>query len=364
MKRKQHPKLPPYVQGFQDRAGNWFYYFRKPGVPRVRLPGLPWTPTFMAAYEAAAKSETTPIAVGADRVAAGSLDALAVAYFASKQFLSLKLSSQKSERNRIEQLRTAAGTKMVSGLRRSDVERMMAARAETPAAANNMLRAMRQLMKHAVIHGWRRDNPTDYVDPIRSHTGGFHTWSEEEIATFEARHPIGTKARLAFALLLFTAQRRSDVVRMGRQHIKDGILAIRQQKTGTLVEIPLLQELREAIDAAPCGDLTFLVTEFGKGFTAAGFGNWFRDRCNEAGLPIGCGAHGLRKAAARRLAEAGCTAHEIMSFTGHKSLKEVTRYTVAADRKRLAKTAMAKLIVKQDQAGLTNSDKTSGNSKG
>lgn len=350
MRRKLHPKMPRYVQRFQDRDGHWFYYFRKPGMPRVRLPGLPWTPEFMAAYEAASKAEPASVAVGANRTATGSLDALAVAYFSSKQFRTLKPSSQRSERNRIEQLRTVAGTKMVTGLRRADVERMMAARAETPAAANNMLRAMRQLMKHAIIHGWRRDNPTEGVDPIRSATGGFHTWTEGEISAFETRHPIGTKARLAFALLLCTAQRRSDVVRMGRQHVKEGVLSIRQQKTGTLVEIPILQDLQIAIDAAPCGDLTFLVTGSGKPFSAPGFGNWFRERCNEAGLPIGCGAHGLRKAASVRLAVAGCTAHEIMAITGHKSLKEVTRYTVAADRKRLAKAAMAKLNVKSSKA--------------
>jgi site-specific recombinase XerD len=86
-----------------------------------------------------------------------------------------------------------------------------------------------------------------------------------------------------------------------------------------------------------------LVTASGKPFSPAGFGNWFRQVCDEAGLPGKCAAHGLRKAAARRLAEAGCTAHQIMSITGHKTLREVTRYTESADRRGLAVAAMSKL---------------------
>ena len=130
---------------------------------------------------------------------------------------------------------------------------------------------------------------------------------------------------------------------MGRQHVRDGILSIRQQKTGTLVEIPILPELREALDAMPAAHLTFLTTEYGQPFTAAGFGNWFRQCCDEAGIPKGYAAHGLRKAAATRLAEVGCTDHQIMAWGGWKTLKEVTRYTEAANRKRLARSAAEKL---------------------
>jgi integrase len=130
---------------------------------------------------------------------------------------------------------------------------------------------------------------------------------------------------------------------MGWQHIKAGILTVRQQKTGAVVAIPVLPELQTALDAVPKSNLTFLLTANGKPFAPAGFGNWFREVCREARVPDHCVAHGLRKAAARKLAEAGCTAHEIMSVTGHKTLREVTRYTEAADRAGLAATAMAKI---------------------
>jgi integrase len=144
----------------------------------------------------------------------------------------------------------------------------------------------------------------------------------------------------ALALLLYTAQRRSDVVGIGRQHIRDGVMHLRQKKTGAALAIPVHQELARIIAATPSDNLT-LLTSFGKTFTAAGFGNWFREQCNAAGLPRHCAAHGLRKAACRRLAEAGCSANLIAAISGHATLTEVARYTKAADQERMARAAMA-----------------------
>src|SRR5262249_57632 len=137
----------------------------------------------------------------------------------------------------------------------------------------------------------------------RSHGDGIHTWTESEVARFEERHPIGTKSRLALALLLYTAQRPSHVVCFACQHITGDAIALRQEKTNAPLLIPIHPELAKTLAAVPRTNITFLVTERGKPFTRAGFGNWFRDRCNEAGLPQ-CSAHGLRKAAATRLANA------------------------------------------------------------
>ena len=163
---------------------------------------------------------------------------------------------------------------------------------------------------------------------------------------FEATHPVGSKARLAFALLFYTGQRRSDVVHFGRQHLRDGCINFTQYKNRNrkpiLLSIPITQALQEVISASPCGDLTFLVTDFGRPFSAAGFGNKFRFWCNQAGLPH-CSAHGLRKAAAARLAELGASEHEIMAVTGHQTSKEVARYTRAVRQKVLAERAMARI---------------------
>jgi hypothetical protein len=150
-------------------------------------------------------------------------------------------------------------------------------------------------------------------------TGGIPTWTEDEIARYEQRHPPGTKARLALELLLQTGHARSDVVRMGRQHIKDGVLSMRRQKTDVAFDIPVLPGLAREIELHPKDQLTFLTTEWGKPFTPAGFGNWFRDPCNEAGLPQ-CSARGLRKASAVRHALRGATAPELMAWHGWNSI--------------------------------------------
>jgi integrase len=176
---------------------------------------------------------------------------------------------------------------------------------------------------------------------VKLRSEGIYTWTETDIAKFEAAHPIGSRPRLAMALLLYTGQRRSDVVRLGRQHLRDGLLHLRQQKTGAVLAIPVHPALVEILSATPTNNLSFLVTRDGSPFTPAGFGNHFREWCDKAGLPKECSAHGLRKAACRRLAEAGCSALEIMAISGHASLREVQRYCAAADQARMARSAMA-----------------------
>ena len=224
----------------------------------------------------------------------------------------------------------------MANLRPRHVADMIAAKASTPAAARNLKKTLAALMRFAVAQGMRNDNPVAGVSAPKIKGAGFQTWSEEHIAAFEARHPIGSRARLAFALLLYTAQRRGDVIRMGWQHIHGGLISVRQNKTGTVLQVPIHSELQTVLDATPSDHLTFLVTSFGKPFTAPGFGNLFRDWCNEAKLPRGLSAHGLRKAACRRLAEAGCSANQIMAISGHRSLGEAEKYVRAADQVRLA----------------------------
>jgi len=202
--------------------------------------------------------------------------------------------------------------------------------------------ALRLICRFAVANNWLRVDPTLSIKPIRAKSGGFATWSEDDIGQFEKYWQKGTRQRLAFALLLYTGQRRGDVVCMGRQHVSDGCIHVVQSKTGAKLKIPLHPRLKAEIKNTPNGNMAFLITEFGKPFTAAGFGNWFREACDKAGLKQRS-AHGLRKAAARRLAEEGCSVHEIAAITGHRTLQEVARYTVAADQERLARSAVGKM---------------------
>ena len=236
-------------------------------------------------------------------------------------------------------MKQAVRDSLVASLQRQHITALL--KSKKRFAARHWLKAIRALMKYAIEIGLRPDNPVTGVKLPNLKTDGYHSWTEAEIEQFEERHGLGTKARLALALLLYTGQRRGDVIRLGRQHMRDGFMHVRQQKTGIELAIPIHATLAAIIAETPADHLTLLTTQTGKPFSAAGFGNWFRDRCNEAGLAH-CTAHGLRKAAARRLAEVGCTTHEIASITGHASLGEVQRYTKAADQKRLAPSAMEK----------------------
>src|SRR6516165_5774008 len=182
---------------------------------------------------------------------------------------------------------------------------------------------------------------------------GFHTWTEDEIAQFEARHPVGTKARLTFALLLHTGQRVSDAARMGWQHVNGDEIAVRQRKTGKALSIPLHPALKTILAVLPRTNMTFVVTERGASFKAQGLSEWFKKQCRAAGLSH-CSAHGLRKAAATRLANAGCSVNEIAAITGHTSLREIAHYTSAADQGRLARQALSRQLGSEGEQKLSS----------
>lgn len=357
-------KLPKFVQGFVDRHGKPRFYFRRPGFDRVPLPGLPWSSEFMAGYHEAMAEKPAPH-IGSDRVIPRSIRALAIAYYDSAAFKALKPITQGVYRKIIDRFCRETdkesqpfGDKSAVTIKAHHVEKLMEARADKPESANGLRKVLREMMKVAVKLEWRDNDPTLGVKKIKpKKKGGFHRWTDAEIAKFEARHAAGTKARLAMALGLYTGQARQDVILMGEQHITreydrdqereveilNWVRKKTEDKTGLELAIPVHPELRRIINASPSKHLTFLVTELGAPFTAAGFGNWFRDRCNQAGLPH-CSFHGLRKAAATRLIDAGCDVVEAAAITGHASLKELQRYIETRDRKRAARRAMRKLI--------------------
>jgi integrase len=216
-------------------------------------------------------------------------------------------------------------------------------RAATPHAANNFLKAMRGFFAWAVEAKLVTTDPTKGIRKLKGdNEEGFHTWTEEELDRFEARWPIGTRQRLAYDLLLYTGLRRGDAVCVGRQHVRDGVVTIRTEKTGEVVSIPILPPLAASVAATETGDLTFLVTEAGRPWVKESFGNWFREACREADCPGS--AHGLRKAGARRAAERGATERQLMAIFGWTSAKMAQHYTRAADRARLAQAAAALLL--------------------
>lgn len=326
------------VERWTDRHGKLRLYYRLGKGPRTPLRGPIGSPEFWEDYHKAVKNPEQPMPFGK-----GSFRWLVSQYYQSAEFKQLAKSTQNTRRRILTNFCEQHGHRRYSQLMPRHLRKIRNEKLDTPEAANGLLKVLRQLFNFAIEYDLAERNPVIGVKKLQpKNRSGYHTWTLSEIEQFERVHPVGTKARLALALILYTGQRRGDVIRFGRQMVDNEWLIFRQAKTGKEIEIPVYSKLRCILDASPVGDLTFLVTAYGKPFTAAGFGNRFREWCNEAKLPH-CSSHGLRKAISARLADEGCTTHEIAAITGHETLQEIERYTKGASQRRLAKQAFGKL---------------------
>lgn len=339
--------LPRYVSQFTDNRGTERYRFRRTGSRTYYFQAPLGSPEFMAEYQACLDS-VQPKRVETKTVVPGTIDDLATRYYQSTTFNRGKAITRQKNRAILEAFREhigrdgkRLGDRSVKGVEFVHLDRLLADKAKThPFAAVNLRKQLKRLFGYAVKAKMRPDNPAAQTEPLSSKTTGFHTWTEAEIAQYQQHHKLGTKARLALELFLWTAKRRSDGVQLGRQHIRDGCFYGVDEKTGKPAWIPIAPQLQQAIDAMPAHDhLCYLVSERGRPFSAKSFGNRMRKWCDEAGLPH-CTTHGLRKAVARRLAEAGIGNQGIKSVTLHGDDKEVATYTAQADQRAMAKAAM------------------------
>jgi integrase len=346
--------LPRHCTYQADRDGNRRVRFRRRSVS-VYLTGIPWSEDFMRQYAAALEREQGQRAqIGASRTIPGSFSAACVSYYGSPDFLGLKESTRVGRRYVVEPFREKNGHRLVRDLRREHIRAILGQMQDRPHAANNLLKVLLVVLDHAVSQGMIASNPARGMRryPTRN-KDGYRAWSEEDIARFLATHPIGSPAGLAFALALYTGQRRGDLVKLGFQHLRGSRIELRQQKTGRTLSIPVHPELARALAAAPRTDLTFITGRRGRPLTPLGFGNLFAKMCREAGLS-GLSVHGLRKACARRLAEAGCSANEIAAISGHASLREIAHYTAAAEQAHLADQALNRQLRAERERNLPN----------
>jgi len=296
----------------------------------------------LTAYYAALAGK--PLEIGASKTIPRSIGALIVAYYQSADFRGLRPVTARTYRNILERFREAYGDHDAAGMKAVNVRAVMADKAATPDAANRLLNLISILMEQAISLGWRDDNPAFGVKRLKHYGTGFATWGEADIQTYRNFYPLGTRERLVLELAIGTAQRRGDLVRLGWRHVIKGAIAVKQNKTGAEVTVPVVPELRAALDLCPRDHLTFIAQADGRPLGAESLGTEFNGWLRKAGLLEKLSLHGLRKAAARRLAEAGCSVHEIASITGHKTLSEIGRYTKDAERKRLAESASAKVL--------------------
>lgn len=359
-----------YVYEDVDRHGNVrVYFWRGKGQRKVRFKDPVGSTAFVERYkELMAEVDAGAHAAAPTGDRRGTWRWLCERYLASDTFRNIATSTQGARRSCLEATYdepVQPGSTETYGDYPVDrmtpkairVLRDRKKNAALPEAANYRLKSINAVFKWALseendgrVDGYLiASNPARDVTRYKSSSGGWHTWEPHEVEKFEARHPIGSKARLALALLMYTGGRRSDVSRLGKQHRR----MVANPDTGRLepwfkwrvwknrerkhveIEIPILTELEQILEQSPVGDLTYIVTEFGKPFTNWGFGNKMRQWCDQAGLPH-CSAHGLRKAGATRAAENGATVHQLMAIFGWATTKEAETYTRAARRKKLA----------------------------
>jgi integrase len=375
----------PYLMADTSRHGKPRLRVRRFGH-KVELKETPGTRAFADEYAAALKSldryapaEGTPDRKVAPEAKPWTLGWLAAKYFDSGEFK--ELDSAKTRREVIESclvepLQPGGSDLMrdvpLSVLSATHIRMLRDRKVNTgtgskggKGAANNRKKYLSTMFSWGVEHEhdgrpFMTSNPARDVKRAKYATDGFHTWTLDEVRRFESVYPVGTRERLALALLLFVGVRRGDLVRLGRQHrgirsipMGDTVAAVdclqfvprkMRKKRVEMTTKPVLSVLSDIIAASPCGDLTYVVTRKGTPFGASSFGNWFRAACDAAGLPQ-CSAHGLRKAGATIAAEQGATVHQLMAMFDWSTIAQAEAYTRKANQKRLAGAAMPLLAI-------------------
>lgn len=332
-----------WVSSYRDRHGKLRFRFRRTGYPPHTFREPYQTKAFDREYAYCLTAEAAPITTG--RTRPGSVADVIGRYYADNAFQELAGSTQTVYRGVLERFRDAFGDDPMREFDAERIARLMNAMRQKPAAAARLRKLLVQLFIIArraklVPHGF---DPVRDTKAPRSDSAGYHRWTEEELEAFEARHQLGTKPRLAFALLLYGAQRSGDVRFMTADTIVSGRIQLDQRKTNNAVDVPIVEPLAQALAAGPLGLTTLLETKDGEPFTPKGFYGMMKRACIQAGLPH-CSPHGLRKSAARRCREAGCTDEEGMAITGHKTVKEYRRYAGEDPRGDRADAAMDKVL--------------------
>ena len=341
-----------YIARDRDRHGNVRFYFRKPGKPKVRLRGLPGSEEFLAAYKAAL-GEHDPSTAAAEK----SFKWLCERYYASAYFRSLEEYTKRRKRTVLDEIGNIVGVNgrklglaPYASMKKVHVRKLRDMKADTPEAANFRLKQISALFAWAIKNDLVTSNPAEKLEKLGGSSDGYYTWTEEDVEVFENYWPIGARPRLAMSIMLYLGVRRSDAVLIGGKHrSKDGrsvtFAQFKGRKKGAKVlTLPILPPLEAILHGSDLGGETWLETALGKSYSAAGFGNAFKDWCKEAGLPQ-CNCHGLRKIGAVRAAEAGASEHELMAMFGWEDANMARVYTRKAAQKRLAQSGAAKVLL-------------------
>ena len=328
-------RLPRYVQAIRAK-GSVYLYFRR-HRQRWRLPGRPGDPEFIAAYlELLGKTDLDP---APRRVDDGAIVAMIRDYRASDEYLALKPKTQR-DYGRMLGLFAAIDHHPAEGVRRRHIRELrktLAGKARTQKLFTQVASA---LFNFGVDNDYCSLNPAARMKRIGK-PKSYVSWSDEQCDAFEASLP-PRHLMTAFMIARFAGQRRGDVLRMARTAYDGSSIEVRQEKTDEPLTIRAHRRLKAYLDQLPKDSLLFVVDANGQPVDETAFSKEFRAALDAAGLNR-LHFHGLRHSAGRALAEAGCSAHEIQSVLGHRTLQMVQHYTKAAQQKRLASAAITKL---------------------
>lgn len=334
-----------YVKEYTDDCGIRRRYFRRKGYKGGALPGPIGSSEFLEAYQAYMAGKPAPLARARD--AAGTFGSLISSYYGWTEFTNLKPNSKRLYRYVLEPIRTKHGHRALATMTRENLIAVIEKIGEKAPGMANLTRAVLQkVLKCALERNAVRVNPL--AQKVTAYKiGTRHTWTDDELAQFEKRWPLGTRQRLAYALLFYTGQRGGDVVRMRRKDIAGGRITVIQEKTGAELKIKIHPDLARAMKAGPTNGLNLIGDEYGRPIKRAALTRLIRVAVKDAKLPAHCVAHGLRKAMLRTMAEGGASAKRLAAVSGHKTTKELDRYTAAADQQTLADDGIAAMPIRK-----------------
>jgi hypothetical protein len=336
----------PHASSYLDRHSKRRWRFRRAGKT-IQLPGEPGAPEFEAAYRAAIEGRSKSAQPASQRSLRA---AWVILTTKTPEWKALEPTSQRQQTRIAEaflRMPVAPGMTMgdvaMADLERRHVKMILAARSETPHAAEHLLRLIRKLTGIGLDQEWITVDPC-YRVRLRPEMQGWKAWKDESLAAFERRWPLGSTPRIAYALARYFGHRRSDVALVRWDDLQNVV----QAKTGKALWLPMHPALQAALEATKRRGEYVLMTSRGEPFTAGGLGSQFRNWVLAAGLPKGHSLHGLRKHLGKDLAESGATAKEIMAMLGHETMQQASLYTKEAEQRRLASEGMKKLLANRN----------------
>lgn len=341
--------LPPGVRCVRVKGREYFYYQPGRGTwqegPRVALPGCPFAPNGLPdeAWWQAYRKLAGPDA--AAEVKTGTFGAMIKDFKASPEFKALSPRTREVWSYYLGRIDTAWGELPVRSIETHHILKLRDRFGATPAAANNLMRALSSMLSWGVPRKWLAGNPCLGLRGLKFKKGikPYEPWPWSAIETLREVAP--QRLWHVAAMALYTGQRQGDVVAMRWSDIEADQIHVEQSKTGKRLQVAIHKDLKAILDVLPRAGAVVLRNEHGDPWTTSALKSAWRrlmkdERCAEIRRRR-LVFHGLRKSAVVMLLEAGCTDAEVSAITG-QSRDMVEHYARAVNQRKLAAAAILK----------------------